>query len=103
MKILILGAYGQVGTELIAALAKRVGINNIVCSDLKEPPKGLGVKIHETVNALDKQRIEEVVLKHNVKQIYCLTALLSATGELNPMVTENINMKSLFNCLEAAR
>ena len=54
MKILILGAYGQVGTELIAALAKRVGINNIVCSDLKEPPKGLGVKIHETVNALDK-------------------------------------------------
>lgn len=103
MKTLILGAYGQVGQELIMALSKRIGMGNIVCADLKEAPSNLGVQIHETVDATDEKRVESIIRNHNVKQIYCLTALLSATGEVNPMVTEHINMKSLFNCLEAAR
>lgn len=103
MKVLILGAYGQVGQELFMALSRRIGASNIVCADIKEPPQNLGVEIHEKVNAVSQEDVENVIQKHNVKQIYCLTALLSATGEVNPMLTEQINMKALFNCLEASR
>lgn len=51
MKTLLLGAYGQVGQELIMALSKRIGMKNIVCADLKEPPSHLNVQIHEKVDA----------------------------------------------------
>ena len=54
MKTLILGAYGQVGQELIMALSKRIGMQNIVCADLKKPPTQLGVQIHEKVDATNE-------------------------------------------------
>ncbi len=103
MRILVLGAYGQVGQELMRVLPVKYGLDNIVCSDLVEPPKNLQVKHHVTLNALDQTGVENTIRKYNISQIYCLPALLSATGELNPMKTENINMKSLFITLEAAK
>ena len=51
MKTLLLGAYGQVGQELMMALSKRIGMQNIVCADIKEPPSHLNVQIHEKVDA----------------------------------------------------
>lgn len=103
MKTLIMGAYGQVGIELIRALSSRIGAHNIVCSDIREPPSHLKVPIHETVNSIDPQAVDAVIKKHQIQVVYCLPALLSATGEINPMVTEQINMRSLYNCLEAAK
>ncbi len=59
--------------------------------------------VHETLNVLDRSQLYQLIEKHQVKQVYCLAALLSATGEKDPLLTEKINMSALFNCLEAAR
>ena len=77
--------------------------NHIYCSDVREPPKNAQIKNHLILNALDKDGIYDAVKKYNITQIYCLTALLSATGEVNPLKTDEINMKALFNTLEAGR
>lgn len=79
-RILISGAYGQVGQELIRELSKRVGMEKIVCTDVRPPPEHLGVVHHEHLNALDKPAIEQLVKKYDVGEVYCLAALLSATG-----------------------
>ena len=78
-------------------------MERIVCSDLRLPPEHLGVKHHEHLDALDKSAIEQLVTKYDVGEVYCLAALLSATGEINPLKTEKINMTALFNVLELAR
>lgn len=54
MKILLAGAYGQVGQELIRALSLRTSLKNIVCADLRGPPPSLKVGVHETLNVLDR-------------------------------------------------
>ena len=87
MKILILGAYGQVGLELIRAMSLRINPNHIICSDLQDPPSGTNIKNHLIIDALDAKQVEDAVQKYNITQIYCLPALLSATGEANPMRT----------------
>ena len=74
-------------------------IENIFSADIKEPPANLQIKNHLPINALDKQGIYNAINKHNITQIYCLTALLSATGEVNPLKTDEINMQALFNTL----
>jgi nucleoside-diphosphate-sugar epimerase len=103
MKVLLAGAYGQVGQELIRALSARLPLQNIICADLREPPANVRVAVHETLNVLDRNQLYQLIEKHQVKQVYCLAALLSATGEKDPLRTEQINMTALFNCLEAAR
>lgn len=87
MKILILGAYGQVGLELVRAMSMRINPNDIICSDLQDPPSGIHIKNHLKIDALDAKQVEDVIQKYNITQIYCLPALLSATGEANPMRT----------------
>ena len=102
-RILICGAYGQVGQELIRFFSKRIGMERLVCTDLHPPPKHLGIVHHEILNALDKDGIESIIQKYEVEQVYSLAALLSATGEIDPLKTQHINMTSLFNVLELAR
>lgn len=103
MKVLLAGAYGQVGQELIRALSTRLPLSSIICADVREPPSNVKVNVHETLDVLDRQQLYQIIEKHKVKQVYCLAALLSATGEKDPLLTEQINMSALFNCLEAAR
>jgi dTDP-4-dehydrorhamnose reductase len=67
MRIFLLGAYGQVGQELIRILSQRVGMDNIVCSDIKNPPENLGIKHHITLNSVDSKGIDEAIQKYNVK------------------------------------
>jgi nucleoside-diphosphate-sugar epimerase len=55
------------------------------------------------MNSVDTKEVEDVIEKYKVNQVYCLSALLSASGEVNPLITEQINMKTLSNCLEACR
>jgi nucleoside-diphosphate-sugar epimerase len=76
---------------------------NIFCADIRDPPPSFQPPNHLILDALDKEAIYSVVQKHGIRQIYCLTALLSATGEQNPLKTDQINMHALFNTLEAAR
>lgn len=100
-RILITGANGQIGSELVRELRHRYGKYNILASDIFQPegveePFGI-------VNILDKERIRQVVEQQEVTQIYHLAAILSAKGEQNPLKTWEINMQGLFNILEAAK
>ena len=99
--VLIIGANGQLGSVLTTALQDKFGTNNVIASDLRKRDGYKG--IFEVIDATDIDRIEEVVQKYEVTQIYHLAAILSAKGEENPLQTWDINMKTLFNVLEVSR
>jgi nucleoside-diphosphate-sugar epimerase len=102
--ILVIGSSGQIGTELVMELRARFGNTNVVASDLKAGSAEIMESgPFETLDALDKTKLYEIVRKHNVKQVYLLAALLSATAEQNPMFAWKLNMESLFHVLELAR
>ncbi len=103
-KILVLGSSGQIGTDLIETLRKKHGGENVVASDLKEPAAHiLESGPFEVVDAMDRNRLEEVVAKHKITQIYHLVAMLSATAEKVPMKGWELNMQTLFHALEMLR
>ena len=99
--ILVTGACGQIGSELVLALRKIH--TNVIASDLKDATGELKeTGPFERLDALHKHGIEEVVKKHKVTQIYHLAAILSATGEKNPEFAWRVNMKSLRNILDVS-
>ncbi|MBP2833734.1 NAD-dependent epimerase/dehydratase family protein [Aquimarina sp. U1-2] len=100
-KILVIGANGQLGTVLIGALQKKYGVENVVGSDLTRKDNFYG--IFEIADATHQDRIQELVSKYQITQIYHLAAILSARGEENPLQTWEINMKTLFVVLEVSR
>ncbi|MBK7231832.1 MAG: NAD-dependent epimerase/dehydratase family protein [Saprospiraceae bacterium] len=97
-KILMLGSNGQIGTVLAGALRMKYGRDQIICSDIRQPisPEGIFLKL----DVLDKDSIAKVIDDHGVDQIYHLAAILSASGEKNPLLTWQINMQGLLNVLE---
>ncbi|MBK6929755.1 MAG: NAD-dependent epimerase/dehydratase family protein [Saprospirales bacterium] len=99
--ILIIGAGGQIGSVLTDTLRELYGDDRVVASDL-HPLEGQSGPT-EVLNALEGQALEAVVKKWRINQIYHLAAILSATGEKDPMRAWNVNMTSLFNVLEIAR
>jgi nucleoside-diphosphate-sugar epimerase len=101
-KILIIGANGQIGTELAEALVARHGHNAVVTSDLAPVGRVPGVT-HETLDVSDATQLAAVVERNKVTQIVHLAAALSASGEKNPQWAWNLNMVSLLNVLELAR
>ncbi len=99
--ILVTGAGGQIGTELVLALRKLY--KNVIASDLKDPSEVLkqgGEFVR--LDVLSKNSLTEVVQRYGVKQIYHLAAILSATGEKNPELAWRINMKGLRNILDVS-
>jgi nucleoside-diphosphate-sugar epimerase len=101
-KILIIGAGGQIGVELTENLSNIYGVNNVVASDLKAS-EALKNNPFETLDALNKNALFDIVKKHGITQVYHLAALLSATGEQNPMFAWKLNMESLFHVLDLAK
>jgi len=101
-KILIIGAGGQIGVELTAELSNMYGHDNVIPSDLKKP-SGQTANPFEVLDAMDGKAIHEIVKKHGITHIYHLAALLSATGEQNPMFAWKLNMESLFHVLDLAK
>lgn len=102
-KILVTGAAGQLGTELTEALVERFGSNAVVATDINEKAADRFSCDFEILNVLDRERMEALVDKHGITQVYHLAAILSAAGEKNPLFTWDLNMKSLLNVLEIAR
>lgn len=100
-RILIIGAGGQIGAVLTEALRAAYGNDNVLATDIR--PLGEQAGPTEVLNALDGTALDALVAKWNITQIYHLAAILSATGEKDPMWAWNINMTSLFNVLETAR
>jgi len=101
-KILIIGANGQIGTELATELAKRHGNANVITSDIA-PEGRVHYLRHEMLDVTDAGALAEVVRRNGITQIYHLAAALSATGEKHPMWAWDLNMKGLLNVLELAR
>ena len=104
--ILVIGANGQIGTELVEALAQRHGAQCVVSSDISPqastPTRLLGVR-HVALDATDAEALRNVVERFSITQVYLLAAALSARGEQHPMWAWDLNMKSLLNVLELAR
>lgn len=103
-KILVIGASGQIGTDLTMELRKRFGNENVIASDIKEPSKAImesGVFVE--LNVLDKSVLEQVVDVHKITEIYHLAAILSGNAEKAPKRSWDINMEGLFNVLEIAK
>ncbi|MBN2728243.1 MAG: NAD-dependent epimerase/dehydratase family protein [Bacteroidales bacterium] len=104
-KILVVGAVGQIGSELTLELRKIWGNENVVASTRKTPPSD-AVKESgpfEFFDVVDRSRLEEVCKKYEIDAIVNMAAILSAVGESNPMLAWDVNMNGLINVLEVAR
>jgi nucleoside-diphosphate-sugar epimerase len=101
-RILIIGANGQIGSELAGELVTRHGSDAVVTSDLAPVGRVPGLA-HEALDVTDAAALTSVVERHQITQIYHLAAALSATGEKHPMWAWDLNMKGLLNVLELAR
>ena len=104
-KVLITGALGQIGSELVLEMRKIYGDHNIIASgrSLEENQKVMESGPFEVVDVLEPVQIAEAVNKHKVDTVIHLAALLSAVGESNPALAWKINVDGLFNVLEIAR
>lgn len=104
-KILVTGALGQIGTELVPFLRNIYGEDNVVATNMKiaDTEKIAQAGLFEFVDVQDPKQIADAVKKHNVDSIFHLAALLSAVGEAKPTLAWNVNMGGLFNVLEVAR
>jgi nucleoside-diphosphate-sugar epimerase len=103
-KILVIGAGGQLGTELTKVLAVKYGSESIIATDFQESARSkFSYCNFQTLNVLDKNELENIVKKDGVTQIYHLAAILSAAGEKNPIQAWDLNMGGLLNVLEIAR
>ena len=103
-KILIIGACGQIGTELTAKLRSIYGNDNVVASDIRKLNNDIiNNGIFEVVNALDYNQIEHLIEKYAITDVYLMAALLSATAEKNPAFAWDLNMNSLFHVLNLAK
>lgn len=103
-KILIIGACGQIGTELTQKLRSMYGVENVIASDIRK----LNTDVvnsgpFEVVNALDFNQIEHLIEKYQIDDVYLMAALLSATAEKNPAFAWDLNMNSLFHVLNLAK
>ena len=102
-KILVIGACGQLGSELTLSLKDLFGEENVVASDLASPREELADGLFEKLDVTNAKNLAEVVNKHKITQVYHLAAILSAKGEQNPHWAWQINMDGLLNVLQIAK
>ena len=95
-RILVTGALGQIGTELVEALEEKYGQGSVIATDVRE---GNNCRI---LDVMDAAGIESLVRDESITEIYHLAALLSATGEKNPELCWKINVEGLENVIAAA-
>ena len=96
-RILVTGALGQIGTELVEALAEKYGQGNVIATDVRESDNC------RSLDVMDAEGILSLVEDEGITEIYHLAALLSATGEKNPELCWKINVDGLENVIAAAR
>lgn len=101
-RILVIGACGQIGVELTLALRRTYGVSNVIASDIRPVHPLLEDGPYMIVNAVDEQALDMLIKREHITQVYLLAAVLSATGEQNPMRAWDINMKSLLQLLDIA-
>ncbi|WP_345949406.1 NAD-dependent epimerase/dehydratase family protein [Mucilaginibacter sp. PAMB04274] len=102
-KILVIGANGQIGTELVTALRNQYGAEQVIASDINNPAYAIrNSGPFEFANVLDKENLHHLFHKHQPTQVYLLAAILSATGEQKPKLAWDLNMNGLIHVLDLA-
>ena len=96
-KILVIGAGGQLGSELTQGLWKLYGKENVIASDIKEPQGILSEGRFEIIDVLSQKNLFAFIKSNAITQIYHLAAILSATGEKNPKFAWHLNMDGLMS------
>ncbi len=103
-KIMVIGASGQIGSELVVELRKIYGQDNVWGTDIKTPPADVANEgPFQVMDVMDDKQLIHFVIRHKITQIYHLAAVLSGNAEKLPIQAWNINMDSLMNILEVAR
>lgn len=103
-RILVTGAGGQIGSELVPALRDRYGADRVVASDVRIPGTGEAAGgPFEHVDCTHIREIDHAVRRHGVDTVFHLAALLSARAEQKPRVAWEVNMGGLYRVLEVAR
>lgn len=101
--ILVIGASGQIGTELTPALREKFGEENVVMADLQAPPSHLKSQgPFEILDVQDQEKLKKIVHQYGITQIYNLAAILSAKAENEPRKAWEINMDGFFNVADTA-
>lgn len=103
-KIIVIGACGQIGTELVLKLREKVGSENVVAADVRdECPEILMDGPYQKMDILDQKLVREYIITNHITEVYLLAALLSATAEKNPEFAWRLNMEGLFTILDLAK
>ena len=103
-KILILGACGQIGTELTIALREQHGVDNVVASDIRATDDAvMNAGPFEILDATDLHALEDVIMHYEIETVYLMAAMLSGTAEKFPMKAWSLNMDTLFHVLNLAK
>ena len=104
-RILLTGACGQIGSELIPVLRERYGDDNVIATDIR-PPETACLKDQGPFEQLDvcaRGAMDDIIERYNIDTVYHMAAILSATGEDKPSLAWEVNMLGLINVLEIAR
>ncbi len=101
-RILVIGANGQIGSELVSALGAQHGAQNVIATDIGAKNLYAAAR-YEQLDVLDQARLARLVADNGITQVYQLAAMLSATGERAPLKAWKLNMNGLLNILEMAR
>lgn len=101
-KVLVIGAGGQIGTELTAALKAKKGDDQVIAADIRKVD-GYPDHLFEILDVTNGDQLKSIIEKHNITEVYQLAALLSATAEQKPMLGWDLNMSGLFNVLNLAK
>lgn len=101
-RILIIGALGQIGSELTPELRNIYGADNVIASDIRDDYSNVG-EPYVKLDVTDAKAFAEVIKKHQINMVINMAAILSANGEVSPMTAWNINMNGLINTLEVCR
>jgi len=100
-KILIIGANGQIGTDLTIALRQKYGYNNVLTSDIREPKTNDSFFV--LLDATDRKSFKKFLESYQIEEVYLLAAILSANAEKMPLQAWDVNMRILFNALELTK
>ena len=103
-KIIVIGASGQIGSDLTLELRNRFGNQNVVASDIKNATdEVMSGGPFETLDVMDETKVKETLVKHNIDTVYLLAAMLSGSAEKNPKKAWDLNMKSLLSLLDMVK
>ena len=103
-KTIVIGACGQIGTELVISLRKRRGANEVIAADVKdEIPELLNTGPYKKMDILDRDAVRSFIIHEGISEVYLLAALLSATAEKHPDFAWRLNMEGLFTILDLAK